>query len=146
MRKNDIQVPDSDVRRSFQGTPCFTQERIAFDAGYREGYMNATAASRKAGKVGPMNPLPALRIFKKLIGIDFETLLRSDGSLNATTENCFLLDTILCFAVARGRIDSLPELHLELSRCGIYISHPDLKLAVKFLEIEGHLTSNQIKY
>ncbi len=50
MRKEDIVVPHGETRRTFQGTPCFAQEKIAFDSGYREGYFDATTKQSAVGR------------------------------------------------------------------------------------------------
>lgn len=47
MNKDEIKVPHKGARTTFQGTPCFAQERLAFDVGYREGYYDAVSQQSK---------------------------------------------------------------------------------------------------
>ena len=57
MNKDEIKVPHKGARTTFQGTPCFAQERLAFDVGYREGYYDAIS---QQSKISSNTLLPAV--------------------------------------------------------------------------------------
>lgn len=50
MNKDEIKVPNSEARSTFQGSPCFAQEQLAFDVGYREGFYDAIKKQDNLGQ------------------------------------------------------------------------------------------------
>lgn len=81
-----------------------------------------------------------MNIFKRTIKVEENQLFDSKGKFIITKENCYLMDAILTVFAAGIQINNLHVLHLEIFRCGIYISYPELKQSIQYLEKEGLLS------
>lgn len=80
------------------------------------------------------------------IKIEAKEILNADGTKKLTYKNALFLDTVLIISGSFGvnKPISIELLHVELLKCGYFISYPDLVLVLKMLdEKEGFIGLNK---
>lgn len=75
-----------------------------------------------------------MNIFKKITKVSEDSIFDKNGDVGLTPDTCYLMDAILCILSNTEIVTSISRIHLELFHCGVYISRPDLKLVIKYLE------------
>ncbi len=81
-----------------------------------------------------------MKIIKSLFKAKEETLFDKKGNVKLTEDSAYLMDCILTIYASGIEVKTLHRLNLELYRCGVYISYPDLKKVITYLCNEGLLS------
>jgi hypothetical protein len=67
-----------------------------------------------------------------------QTLFDKKGKFIMKEDNCYIIDLLLCILSAKGN-QKVSLMHLELFRCGVYISYPELKKVLKYVVKCGYI-------
>lgn len=78
-----------------------------------------------------------MKIIKSILNFTEPRLFKNNGDVVLTNDTAYLMDCILTVFAADVEIKTLHMLNLEMHRCGIYITYPDLKKVMKYLVKEG---------
>lgn len=85
-----------------------------------------------------------MKILKSIIKVKEEDLFDKKGDVILTKDTAYLMDCILCIYASGIGVETLYMLNLELYRCSIYISYPDLKKVVNYLVNKGLLSVSNL--
>ncbi len=85
-----------------------------------------------------------MKILKNLLRVKNDGLFDEKDNVILTEDTAYLMDCILCVFLAI-EVKTLYLLNLEMYRCGIQITYPDLKKVVNYLIKEGLLSNNLSK-
>lgn len=85
-----------------------------------------------------------MRLLKNILNISpkkDDNIIDGKSNVILTKDTAYLMDCILTIYASGIKLETLHVLHLELYRCSIYISHPDLKKVIAYLVKKGLLSN-----